>query len=68
LALKVSISYSIKDKYFVNTIFVNLETSGIQVWIVPRDIGPGEDCSTAIAFVIKKSCIMGQVCSINSNT
>jgi predicted ATPase len=64
----VFISYSSKDKLVADDICGNLEAAGINCWISPRDIAPGEDWPTAIAKAISQNRIMVLVFSAHSNS
>ncbi len=50
---KVFISYSSKDKAVANKICNQLEQSGIECWIAPRDIDAGSKYATAITHAIE---------------
>jgi TIR domain len=50
--LDVFISYAKEDKTTSDTICLNLENIGIQCWIAPRNIAPGEKYAPAIVHAI----------------
>jgi hypothetical protein len=67
MAHHVFISYSSKDKPIADAVCAALESRGIQCWIAPRDVHPGEEYGESIVEAINDSGAMVLVFSANAN-
>ena len=67
MAKDVFISHSSKDAEISGTICRALEDRGLQCWIAPRDIGPGENFQEAIVRAIRAAKVMVLIFSANAN-
>ncbi len=63
----IFISYSRKDKYFVNIIVQILKKEGYTVWIDTQDINFGEQYKVEIVKAIRNSSVVIYFSSVNSN-
>jgi len=63
----IFISYVNEDKSAADTICTNLENYGLQCWIAPRNIAPGEKYAPAIIHAIDNAKIVVVVFSHNSD-
>ena len=63
----IFISYVNEDKSAADTICTNLENYGLQCWIAPRNIAPGEKYAPAIIHAIDNSKIVVVVFSHNAD-
>ncbi len=63
----IFISYVNEDKSVADTICTNLENYGLQCWIAPRNIAPGEKYAPAIIHAIDNSKIVVVVFSHNAD-
>jgi hypothetical protein len=61
------ISHSTKDKQVADAICSHLERSGINCWMAPRNIRPGDDWAEAIVSAIANSKLVIFIFSSNSN-
>lgn len=68
LERKVFISYSSKNKQFVDRLLDELEEMNISCWVAPRDIPPGDDYGETIITAIKGCELILLVFSEGSNT
>jgi uncharacterized RDD family membrane protein YckC len=67
MAHDIFISYANEDKPAADSLCANLEQEGIQCWIAPRNISPGEKYATAIIHAIENAKIVVLVFSRNSD-
>jgi hypothetical protein len=63
----VFISHSSKDAEISGTICRALEDRGLNCWIAPRDIGPGENFQESIVRAIRAAKVMVLIFSANAN-
>ena len=63
----VFVSYSTKDKAVADAIVASLEKRKIRCWYAPRDVKPGADWGTEIAFAISESSVFLIIFSGNAN-
>ena len=63
----IFISYAVEDKTVADAICANLENEGLQFWIAPRNIAPGEKYAPAIIHAIDNSKFVVVVFSHNSD-
>ncbi len=68
MAYDLFVSYSTKDKLFVDALVHRLEAENLRCWYAPRDIAAGVSWPTAISEAIRQIPVMLLVFSSNSNT
>jgi hypothetical protein len=67
MAQDIFISYAKEDTPVADTICSNLENHGLQCWIAPRDIAPGEKYASAIIHAIENANVVVVVFSHSSD-
>lgn len=67
MAYDFFVSYSTRDKAFVDALVHQLEETGYRCWYAPRDIEPGTSWPAAIATALQASSIMLLVFSSSAN-
>lgn len=67
MSYDIFISYSKEDKLTAEAICKELETSGVQCWIAPRDISEGDDWTAAIIGGMNQCQVMVMVFSSVTN-